>query len=58
LGSICRRAALLAEENIRKVECIYYPELGMKAVWRIEAEVFPAFILVYDQGNDFYARLM
>ena len=58
LGSIGGPAALLAEENIKKVECIDYPELGMEAVWRIEVEDFPAFILVDDKGNDFYAGLM
>lgn len=56
LGSIGGPAALLAEENIRKVECIDYPELGMEAVWKIEVEDFPAFILVDDKGNDFYIR--
>jgi fumarate hydratase, class I len=58
LGSIGGPAALLAEENIKKVECIDYPELGMEAVWKIEVEDFPAFILVDDKGNDFYSGLM
>jgi fumarate hydratase class I len=58
LGSIGGPAALLAEENIKKVECIDYPELGMEAVWKIEVENFPAFILVDDKGNDFYANLL
>ncbi len=58
LGSIGGPAALLAEENIKKVECIDYPELGMEAVWRIEVEDFPAFILVDDKGNDFYSALV
>ena len=58
LGSIGGPAALLAEENIKKVECIDYPELGMEAVWKIEVEDFPAFILVDDKGNDFFADLM
>jgi fumarate hydratase class I len=58
LGSIGGPAALLAEENIKKVECIDYPELGMEAVWKIEVEDFPAFILVDDKGNDFYSDLM
>jgi fumarate hydratase class I len=58
LGSIGGPAAILAEENIKKVECIDYPELGMEAVWKIEAEDFPAFILVDDKGNDFYAGLI
>jgi fumarate hydratase class I len=57
LGSIGGPAAILAEENIKKVECIDYPELGMEAVWKIEVEDFPAFILVDDKGNDFYANL-
>lgn len=58
LGSIGGPAALLAEENIKKVECIDYPELGMEAVWKIEVEDFPAFILVDDKGNDFFKDLM
>jgi fumarate hydratase class I len=58
LGSIGGPAALLAEENIKKVECIAYPELGMEAVWKIEVEDFPAFILVDDKGNDFFKGLM
>jgi fumarate hydratase class I len=58
LGSIGGPAAILAEENIKKVECLDYPELGMEAVWKIEVEDFPAFILVDDKGNDFYANLM
>ena len=58
LGSIGGPAAILAEENIKKVECIDYPELGMEAVWKIEVEDFPAFILVDDKGNDFYAGLV
>jgi fumarate hydratase, class I len=58
LGSIGGPAALLAEENIKKVECIDYPELGMEAVWKIEVEDFPAFILVDDKGNDFYSSLV
>ncbi len=56
LGSIGGPAALLAEEHIRKVECIDYPELGMEAVWKIEVVDFPAFILVDDKGNDFFAQ--
>ena len=58
LGSIGGPAALLAEENIKKVECIDYPELGMEAVWKIEVVDFPAFILVDDKGNDFFSGLM
>ncbi|MBM3872201.1 MAG: fumarate hydratase [Verrucomicrobia bacterium] len=54
LGSIGGPAAILAKENIRKVEVIEYPELGMEAIWRIEVEDFPAFILVDDKGNDFF----
>jgi fumarate hydratase class I len=54
LGSIGGPAALLAQENIRKVEVHEYPELGMEAVWKIEVEDFPAFILVDDKGNDFF----
>lgn len=54
LGSIGGPAAILAQENIRKVELIEYPELGMEAIYRIEVEDFPAFILVDDKGNDFY----
>lgn len=57
LGSIGGPAALLAAENIKKVECIDYPELGMEAVWKIEVEDFPAFILVDDKGNDFFKQL-
>jgi len=55
LGSIGGPAAILAKENIRKVEVLEYPELGMEAVWKIEVEDFPAFILVDDKGNDFFA---
>ncbi len=57
LGSIGGPAALLAEENIKKVECIDFPELGMEAVWKIEVENFPAFILVDNKGNDFFQQL-
>ncbi len=58
LGSIGGPAAILAEENIKKVACIDYPELGMEAVWQIEVVDFPAFILVDDKGNDFFSGLM
>ncbi|PIE58861.1 MAG: fumarate hydratase [Desulfobulbus propionicus] len=58
LGSIGGPAALLAEENIKKVECLDYPELGMEAVWKIEVVDFPAFILVDDKGNDFFQGLI
>ncbi|MFW5950669.1 MAG: fumarate hydratase [Gemmatimonadota bacterium] len=57
LGSIGGPAAVLAEENIRSVECIDFPELGMEAVWKIEVEDFPAFILIDDKGNDFFQQL-
>ena len=57
LGSIGGQAAVLAHDNIRKVECIDYPELGMEAIWRIEVEDFPAFIVVDDKGNDFFKSL-
>ena len=57
LGSIGGPAALLAQENIKKVEVLEYPELGMEAVWKIEVEDFPAFILVDDKGNDFFRQL-
>jgi fumarate hydratase class I len=53
LGSIGGPAALLAQENIKKVEVLEYPELGMEAIWKIEVVDFPAFILVDDKGNDF-----
>ena len=56
LGSIGGPAAVLAEENIKKVECIDFPELGMEAVWKIEVENFPAFIVVDDKGNDFFTE--
>ena len=57
LGSIGGPAAVLAEENIKKVECLDFPELGMEAVWKIEVEDFPAFILIDDKGNDFFRKL-
>jgi fumarate hydratase, class I len=56
LGSIGGPAAILAKENIKKVEVLEYPELGMEAVWKIEVEDFPAFILVDDKGNDFFVN--
>ena len=55
LGSIGGPAARLAQDCIKKVEVLEYPELGMEAVWRIEVEDFPAFIVVDDKGNDFFA---
>ena len=57
LGSIGGPAALLAEKNIKKVELVEYPELGMEAVWKIDVVDFPAFILVDDKGNDFFKQL-
>jgi len=54
LGSVGGPAARLAQDCIRKVEQLEYPELGMEAVWRIEVENFPAFIVIDDKGNDFY----
>jgi fumarate hydratase, class I len=56
LGSIGGPAAILAQENIKKVELLEYPELGMEAIYRIEVKDFPAFILVDDKGNDFYRK--
>ena len=56
LGSIGGPAAILAQENIKKVEMFEFPELGMEAVWKIEVQDFPAFILVDDKGNDFFAN--
>jgi len=57
LGSIGGPAAVLAQENIKKVELLEYPELGMEAIYRIEVVDFPAFILVDDKGNDFFEEL-
>lgn len=57
LGSIGGPAALLAKENIKKVELLEYPELGMEAIWKIDVVDFPAFILVDDKGNDFFKML-
>ncbi|HEY0419582.1 MAG TPA: fumarate hydratase [Acetobacteraceae bacterium] len=54
LGSVGGPAARLAQDCIRKVEVLEFPELGMEAVWRIEVEDFPAFIIIDDKGNDFY----
>jgi fumarate hydratase class I len=54
LGSIGGPAARLAKECIKKVEVLEFPELGMEAVWRIEVEDFPAFVVVDDKGNDFF----
>jgi fumarate hydratase class I len=57
LGSIGGAAANLAEHCIKKVEVVEYPELGMEAIWRIEVENFPAFIIIDDKGNDFFKEL-
>jgi fumarate hydratase class I len=57
LGSVGGAAARLAQDCIRKVEVLEYPELGMEAVWRVEVENFPAFIVIDDKGNDFYDGL-
>jgi fumarate hydratase class I len=56
LGSIGGPAAILAKDSIKKVEVLEYPELGMEAVWKIEVQDFPAFILVDDKGNDFFVN--
>jgi len=56
LGSIGGPAAILAQNNIKKVEVLEYAELGMEAVWRIEVEDFPAFVVVDDSGNDFFKQ--
>ncbi len=58
LGSIGGPAAILAKENIKKVEVLEYPELGMEAIWKIQVEDFPAFILVDDKGNDFFKQIL
>ena len=58
LGSIGGSAARLAQDCLKKVELLEYPELGMEAVWRIEIENFPAFIIMDDKGNDFFADLL
>ena len=57
LGSIGGPAAVLAQNSIKKIECMEYPELGMEAIWKIEVEDFPAFILVDDKGNDFFVEI-
>ena len=57
LGSIGGPAAVLSQHSIRSIECVEYPELGTEAVWKIEVEDFPAFILVDDKGNDFFKQL-
>ena len=55
LCSVGGEGAVLAQDCIRKVECVAYPELGMEAIWRIEVENFPAFLVVDDKGNDFFS---
>jgi fumarate hydratase class I len=57
LASIGGAAANLAEHCIKKVELLEYPELGMEAIWRIEVQDFPAFIVIDDKGNDFFKEL-
>ena len=57
LGSIGGPAAILAHDSIKKVECLEYPELGMEAIWKIQVENFPAFILVDNKGNDFFKKI-
>ncbi|HDT4051417.1 TPA: class I fumarate hydratase [Enterobacter bugandensis] len=57
LGSIGGPAAVLAQNSIKSLECVAYPELGMEAIWKIEVENFPAFILVDDKGNDFFQQI-
>ena len=57
LGSIGGPAAILAQNNIKSIECVEYPELGMEAIWKAEVEDFPAFILVDDKGNDFFKQM-
>ncbi|NMJ15625.1 fumarate hydratase, partial [Salmonella enterica subsp. enterica serovar Anatum] len=58
LGSIGGPAAVLAQQSIKHLECVEYPELGMEAIWKIEVEDFPAFILVDDKGNDFFQQIV
>jgi len=58
LGSIGGPAAVLAQQSIKSLECVAYPELGMESIWKIEVEDFPAFILVDDKGNDFFQQIL
>ncbi|AOV96626.1 fumarate hydratase [Edwardsiella hoshinae] len=58
LGSIGGPAAVLAQQSIKSLTCVAYPELGMEAIWKIEVEDFPAFILVDDKGNDFFQQIL
>jgi fumarate hydratase, class I len=51
-------AAILAQDNIKKVDVLEYAELGMEAIWKIEVEDFPAFIVVDDKGNDFFDEFL
>ena len=57
LGSIGGPAARLATDSIRRVEVLAYPDLGMEAVWRIEVENFPAFVVIDDKGGDFFTEV-
>lgn len=57
LGSIGGPAAVLSMNSIKSIECVEYPELGMEAIWKIDVENFPAFILVDDKGNDFFTQI-
>ena len=57
LGTIGGPAAILAEKNIKSIECVEYPEFGMEAIWKATVEDFPAFILVDDKGNDFFTEM-
>ena len=57
LGSIGGPAAILSQQRTKSIECVEYPELGMEAVWKIEVQDFPAFILVDDKGNDFFQQI-
>ena len=57
LGTIGGPAAILAEDSIKHIECVAYPELGMEAIWKIEVVDFPAFILVDNKGNDFFKQI-
>ena len=58
LGSIGGPAAVLAQQSIKNLQCVEYPELGMEAIWKIDVEDFPAFILVDDKGNDFFTQIL
>ncbi|MDO1747130.1 fumarate hydratase C-terminal domain-containing protein, partial [Escherichia coli] len=58
LGSIGGPAAVLAQQSIKHLECVAYPELGMEAIWKIEVEDLPAFILVVDKGNDSFQQIV